>query len=73
MAEGLFHFAGLHELAKRVRPSRRPGRRRAEVGAAPDAEGAAPRPATGETEDLRRPRPVTAFPVRLEPGVAEAR
>ena len=36
MAESLFHFAGLHELAKRVRPStRRPGRRRLDEGQEP--------------------------------------
>ncbi len=39
VAESLFHFAGMHELADRVRPStRRPGRRLAEENGEPTGE-----------------------------------
>ncbi len=39
VAESLFHFAGMHELADRVRPStRRPGRRLAEENGEPNGE-----------------------------------
>ncbi len=39
VAESLFHFAGMHELAERVRPStRRPGRRLAEENGEPNGE-----------------------------------
>ncbi len=55
VAESLFHFAGLHELAKRVRPStRRPGRRLAEVGPKPDSRDTAPRRAAAETAGRRK-------------------
>ena len=38
VAESLFHFAGMPELAKRVRPStRRPGRRLADDGSEPES------------------------------------
>ncbi|MCP3958042.1 MAG: hypothetical protein GY719_09335 [bacterium] len=51
LAESLFHFAGLHELAKRLRPStRRPGRRLADEGPEPDSgDTVAPPPAAAET------------------------
>ena len=49
VAESLFHFAGLHEQAKRVRPStRRPGRRLAEAGPEPESGDTAARPPTAE-------------------------
>ena len=41
VAESLFHFAGMHELAKRVRPStRRPGRRLADEGSETESDTA---------------------------------
>ncbi len=50
VAESLFHFAGLHQLALRVRPStRRPGRRLAEAGPEPESGDTAARPRTAET------------------------
>ena len=56
LAEALFHFAGMHELATRVRPStRRPGRRRADEDSPTDSgeiqetqADTAGEPATGE-------------------------
>jgi hypothetical protein len=46
--EGLFHLAGLHELAERVRPStRRPGRR-AEEDPGPGSEESTPEDSTSE-------------------------
>ncbi len=50
MAESLFHFAGMHELAKRVRPStRRPGRRLADGGSEPEPGDSVARQAPAET------------------------
>ncbi len=50
VAESLFHFAGLHEQALRLRPStRRPGRRLADEVSEADSGDAAARPATAET------------------------
>ena len=47
VAESLFHFAGLHERALRVRPSTlRPGRRLADEGAEPESGDTAARRAT---------------------------
>ena len=52
VVEALFHFAGLHEQAKRVRPStRRPGRRLADEGPEPDSGATAAPPATAETSE----------------------
>ncbi len=61
MAESVFRFAGLHELAKRVRPStRRPGRRLEEVNGETDATDTQPIEADGQEPDAQ---PVEAQPV----------
>ena len=70
LAEALFHFAGLHELAERVRPSsRRPGRRVADEDSETDSQAeeaqadAAREPDAGE--------PASGTPAAGEP-VADA-
>lgn len=57
LAEALFHFAGLHELAERARPStRRPGRRLADED-----------PETDSGEAQAEEAPVAGTPAAGEP------
>ncbi len=63
VAESLFHFAGMHELADRVRPStRRPGRRLADENGEADArtvEAQADAPGEPDAPDTQAPEAET--------------
>ncbi len=75
VAESLFHFAGMPELAKRVRPStRRPGRRLVDDGSQPESGDVPSQQAQTESSGAREAdAPVTEIPGTAVAAVAGGR